>query len=125
MRNKTIKKIIATISCLIFVFSFFILISNLHIHIANNGFLISHSHPYDKSYPDNSPAKSHQHSNLDFLIYFSVATNDGLVLFIFIILIFSALIKYIFISTDTINHNNPTFLLPILRAPPLQLSFNH
>jgi hypothetical protein len=124
MRNKKLKKIIATVCCLFFVFSLFILFSNLHFHVINNGFLIFHSHPYDKSHHNNSPVKSHYHSDLEFFIYHSVATNDGLVLSIFIFLIFSVLIKYLFISTDTIIQNNRIFLLPILRAPPLKFSFN-
>ncbi len=125
MRNKTLKKIVATVSCLLFAFSLFILFSNLHFHIANNKFLISHSHPYDKSHHDNYPVKSHHHSNIDFLIYFSVASNDGLILFIFILLILLVLMKYCFIGSDTINHANPTFLLPILRAPPVKFSFSY
>jgi hypothetical protein len=35
------------------------------------------------------------------------------------------LMKYRSIGSDTINHANPTFLLPILRAPPVKFSFSY
>ena len=124
MRYRTIKKIIATISCLLFTFSLFILVANLHFHVANNSFLVSHSHPYNKSHHDNSPVKSHHHSNLEFLIYNSIATNDGLFLLLFTILIFLILIKYLFFYADIINHINSAYQLPILRAPPFMFQFN-
>lgn len=123
MRNKTLLKIIAFICCFFFLLSLVILVFNLHFHVIGNSFLISHSHPYDKSHAGNSPIKSHQHSQLEFLVYYSVVTNDGLILFVLLILIFSALVKYFFITTDRINHDNLIFLSPILRAPPVKFSF--
>lgn len=123
MRSETFKKIIATLWCFLFAFSLFILFSNTHFHSVNNGFLISHSHPYDKNQQDNFPEKSHHHSDLEFLIYFSVASINGLILLFFIIFIFLILMKYHFLF-DTVIHCNSTYQFPTLRAPPCRCEFN-
>lgn len=123
MQKRTLIKIIAVICCFLFLLSLIILVSNLHLHIIDNSFLISHSHPYDKSHADNCPTKSHQHSQFEFLIYYLVVTNDSLILFVFLTLIFSAVAKYLFMRVEKIDHSNLTFLLPILRAPPVRFFF--
>ncbi len=40
----------------------------LHIHILDNGTIIEHAHPYNKS-KDREPFKSHHHSDAQFLIF--------------------------------------------------------
>jgi len=40
----------------------------LHVHILNNGTIIEHAHPYNKSH-DSNPHKSHQHSNAEYIFF--------------------------------------------------------
>lgn len=40
----------------------------LHSHKLNNGIIITHAHPYDKS-NDSKPYKSHHHTNSQYLLF--------------------------------------------------------
>jgi len=40
----------------------------LHVHKLNDGTIVAHAHPYDKS-NDSKPYKSHHHSNAGFLFF--------------------------------------------------------
>lgn len=41
-------------------------VSNMHVHRLENGKMVIHAHPFNKS-QDNEPVKSHHHSTFDFL----------------------------------------------------------
>jgi hypothetical protein len=41
-------------------------VNNMHVHRLENGKMVIHSHPFNKS-QDNTPVKKHQHSTFDFL----------------------------------------------------------
>lgn len=40
----------------------------LHVHKLNNGTIVEHAHPYEKS-KDSNPFKSHHHSNAEYLFF--------------------------------------------------------
>lgn len=65
----------------------------LHVHKLNDGTIIEHAHPYDKS-ADSKPFKSHHHSNVEFLLLQNVE-------FLFL-LVFSALALIIFVKKDNV-----------------------
>jgi hypothetical protein len=123
MQKEKIKKVIISAVCLLFILSLVVIYSNFHFHVINNGFLIFHSHPYDKTHTNSSPIKSHSHSSLEFLFYFSLINIDTVVFFLLTILTLTIVIKYLFNFSNRIVYNNPTYLFPALRAPPSNLCY--
>lgn len=123
MRKEKLRNIIVSTVCLLFILSLFVVYFNFHFHIINNGFLIFHSHPYNKTHNNSSPIKSHPHSSLELLLYFSLVNIDTVVLFILAILTLTILIKYLSNFSNRIVYNNPTYLFPALRAPPFKSLF--
>ena len=117
MPSEKIKKIIVVTVSLLFILSLLVIYSNFHFHI-NNNFLIFYSHPYDKTQNNPSPIKSHPHSSLAFLFYFSLVNIDGIVFFLLAILTLTILIKYLSNFSVRIVYKNPTYLFSPLRAPP-------
>ena len=73
--NITVKQITQKIIVLLMAGIIGLLIANtavfLHVHQLDDGTIISHAHPYDKS-DDTQPFKTHQHSKLDILIIHSL-----------------------------------------------------
>jgi len=118
MQREKFKKAIVSAVCLLFMLSLLVIYSNFHFHIINNGFLIFHSHPYDKTHNNSSPIKSHPHSPLELLFYFSLVNIDGIVFFLLAILTLTILIKYLSNFSVRIVYKNPTYLFSPLRAPP-------
>lgn len=118
MKRQKLIKIIIIIVCLLFILSLIVIFSNFHFHIINN-FLIFHSHPSDKPHNDSSPIKSHLHSSLEFLLYFSLFNIDSIALFFMAILTLTISIKYLVSFSNRFIYITPTFLFPVLRAPPL------
>ncbi|MEN8157866.1 MAG: hypothetical protein ABFS10_13025 [Bacteroidota bacterium] len=43
----------------------------IHIHVMDNGTVITHAHPFNKS-QESEQGKSHQHSNLEFFLFQSL-----------------------------------------------------
>ncbi len=121
MRKEKLRNIIVITVCLLFILSFFVVYSNFHFHLINNGFLIFHSHPYNKTDNNSYPITSHPHSSLEFLLYFSLINIDTVIFFILAILTLTILIKYLSNFSNRIVYNNPTYLFPDLRAPPSNL----
>jgi len=119
MLIKKLKKFILIIICLVFFLSLFAVYSNVHFHIVNNHLVVPHSHPYDKGHGNSSPIKSHDHSSMELLLYFSLTNIDTVVFFAIAILSLTILIKYLSDFSDRIIYNNPTYLFAVLRAPPL------
>lgn len=118
MQREKLINVILSIVCLLFILFLIVIYSNFHFHIIND-FLIVHSHPYDKTHHNSSPIKSHSHLSLEFLLYFSLVNFDSIVFFLIPILTLTILIKYASNFSDQLVCNDPLFLLPVLRAPPL------
>ena len=119
MQRGKLKKIIVSAVCLLFILSLVVIYFNFHFHLNNNNFLIFHGHPYDKAHNSSSPIKSHDHSSLEFLLYFLLINIDTIVFFVIAILISTVFIKYLSNFSNRIIYNNPTYLFAVLRAPPL------
>jgi len=119
MLPEKIKKIITVSIFLLFILSLIVIYSNFHFHLNNNDFLIFHSHPYDKAQNNSSPIKSHDHSSLELLLYFSLINIDTVVFFAIAMLTLIVFIKYLSNFSNRIVYNNPTYLFAVLRAPPL------
>lgn len=89
---------------------------NLHSHKLDNGKIVMHSHPFNKN-QDSNPFKSHQHTNIEFL----VLENLGILFF----LVFLTITLFALIRKKTFYDNNKKGKLKILpysypgRAPPL------
>jgi len=63
IRKYLVVVILPALVCLIINSS-----ANGHYHKLINGSTIYHAHPYDKQQDNNSPEKSHHHTNLEFFI---------------------------------------------------------
>ena len=81
-----LKSVIIFFLLIVFIVFNYTVIANLHLHLIEDGGMLLHSHPYDKS-QQNSPVAQHSHTNLDFL-YFSLFTifNFLVILLTFLIL---------------------------------------
>lgn len=119
MPAKKIKKVILSIVCLIFTLSLFVLYFNIHFHIINENFLITHSHPFDKDHSSKFPFQSHHHSPLEFLIYATLINVSGIILFSGFLINLPILIDFLPNLPVFFWHLSPAFLFPTLRAPPL------
>ena len=112
------KKVITSIVCLVFILFLFLIYTNLHFHVVNN-LLVTHSHPFDKDHNGKSPFKSHQHTSIEFLIHATLFNFDGIVLLLVLLFILSILINFLPTLQVFFRSLNPSFLFPVLRAPPL------
>ena len=112
------KKVVTGIVCLVFILSLFLLYTNLHVHVVNN-LLVTHSHPFDKGHSSKSPLKSHHHNSVEFLIYATLFNFDGIVLLLVFLFILSILVNFLSTLQVFFRSLNPSFLFPVLRAPPL------
>ncbi len=118
-RSRQIRKylivviIIPALVCLIINSS-----SNGHYHKLKNGITIYHAHPYDKQHDNNSPEKSHHHTNLEFF-FLGLITNS---VFLFSIgLVFSPSrthFENIYIFSNWIIPEKDYYPLFNKRAPP-------
>ena len=87
-----------------------------HAHRLNNGTVIKHSHPYDKS-NDSKPYKSHHHTNAELLFFQNLE-----ILFPIVFLAFAlfALVKKAKRSSNIITrHTLSCIILHNGRAPPV------
>jgi len=88
----------------------------LHVHKLNDGTIISHAHPYDKT-SDTHPFKTHQHSKTDFL---HIHTLEIFFPLVFLMLVLIAFEKKISVLFDLIPAYYLAFFDSIKgRAPPL------
>lgn len=88
----------------------------LHTHKLDNGTVISHAHPYDKS-NDSKPYKSHHHTNAELLFFQNIE-----ILFIIGLLTFAlfALVEKTNYSSNIITRHTLTcIILQKGRAPPI------
>jgi hypothetical protein len=88
----------------------------LHVHKLEDGTIIVHAHPYDKS-NDSKPYKSHHHSNAEFLFFQNL---EILFLIVFLTLALIAYVKKGKISFKLITENTLICInLHKGRAPPI------
>jgi hypothetical protein len=88
----------------------------LHLHKLNNGTIIEHAHPFDKS-NDSKPYKSHDHSNAEFLLFQNLET---FFLIVFLTLVLITLVKKEKVSFKLITEHTLTCInLCKGRAPPI------
>lgn len=89
----------------------------LHVHKLNDGTIVYHAHPYDKS-GDSKPVKSHHHSNADFTFFQNLGILF-LILFLTITLI-PFVSGIIYSSQLTTKYSLISIKQNKGRAPPLQ-----
>jgi len=118
MQKKKAIQIIAGVVLLSCIILNITITSNLHYHILDNGRMIVHGHPYDRSEDKHFP-KHHSHSALEFLLYFFLTNIEILALLLFILTSATELTRYISCFFQHFIFKNPFFVLPVLRAPPL------
>lgn len=88
----------------------------LHVHKLNDGTIVSHSHPYDKS-NDSKPYKSHHHTNAEFLFFQNL---EILFLIVFLTLVLITLVKKEKVSFKLISEHTLFYInLNKGRAPPV------
>ncbi len=115
IRNITIKLVIFLI---IGVMGMFIVSKTIfmHAHRLNDGTVIVHTHPYNKS-DDSKPYKSHHHTNAELLFFQNI---EILFLIVFLILALPALIKKIKHLFHLISRNTLSCIILYKgRAPPI------
>jgi len=88
----------------------------IHTHKLESGFVVTHSHPYDKK-QDSEPIKKHHHTTAEFIFFENL---NVLFLSIFLIISFLSLVrkKLSFIEVETIYFTQLSFLYQG-RAPPV------
>ena len=90
---------------------------NSHIHI-KNGYVITHSHPFENSKKSQSPFQSHKHTDFEFAILDLISNIQVVIAFGILILSSLFLIRIVY----TLNNYNLPFLLLLFlqnyRAPP-------
>ena len=107
---------------LIIFFSFFAAsynaFFNVHFHVADNGNIIFHAHPYAKSDVSPQPFQSHPHSKLQLLSYELITSLIFILIVIFIAFnLFAPNYYFHYFETDRISIID--FLsLPPQRGPP-------
>ncbi len=90
----------------------------MHVHKMDDGRIVVHAHPYDKS-NDSHPYKSHHHTKTELLVFDNVKL---LFLFIFLLFVFYNLVKklrFLFINIDSFTQTYK--FLFTSRAPPVLL----
>jgi hypothetical protein len=115
IKNITIKSVLYL---LIVMMSIFVINNTLfiHAHKTDDGRIVVHAHPYDKS-DDSQPYKSHQHTKNEFLFLDKVKL---LFLFIFTLFVFFNLVsKSRFLFLFITSFIQPYKFLFISRAPPV------
>jgi hypothetical protein len=88
----------------------------LHVHKLNDGTIVAHAHPFDKS-NDSKPYKSHHHSNAELLFFQNL---EILFLIVFLTLALIAIIKKEKVLFNLISeHTLICINLNKGRAPPI------
>ncbi len=88
----------------------------LHVHKLNDGTIIAHAHPYDKS-NDSKPYKSHHHTNAEILFFQNL---EILFLVVFLTFALFTLVKKTKFSFHLISRHTLTCInLHKGRAPPI------
>lgn len=73
LKEKTYGIINLSVAVLLLNIYGLILVSNMlyyHSHVAHDGSIVSHAHPFNKQ-NDNGPYKTHHHSKMELLLFFS------------------------------------------------------
>ncbi len=88
-----------------------------HAHIQEDGTIIHHAHPYEKS-SDSHPFQSHKHTNSQLLYYQNIE-----ILFLTLSILFSVLLVYEYLTILIFQINKGFSFKPVNlykgRAPPL------
>lgn len=87
-----------------------------HSHKLENGSIVSHAHPYNKT-QDSTPFKTHHHSKTELLFFQSLDTLF-FVLFLVSLILLSIATKP-FLSHSTNNYYKAYYPLRLGRAPPI------
>ncbi len=87
----------------------------LHVHKSNDGTIIEHAHPYDKS-NDSKPYKSHHHTNAELLFFQNLNILFLIVFLTFALFAFVKKAKYSFYIIP--RHAQTCIILNKGRAPP-------
>ncbi|WP_194269467.1 hypothetical protein [Oceanihabitans sp. IOP_32] len=115
--NKIVNKLVALLMIAIMV----ALIANKaffsHAHKLNNGSIITHAHPYDKS-KDSQPFKSHHHTNAEFLFYQNLNLLFPIVFITIPLIVLDKTDKVSFKLRTEIKHNIVDINSHRGRAPP-------
>ena len=118
MRNIKLNTIfIGFILLLVTLFNYKVF-SELHSHNVGNNYYIVHAHPVEKDHNNNSPVKTHHHSNTELLILFLISNIELLVIFFMINILFEKLMVYIYRINKNFIPTSFTCKLPALRGPP-------
>ena len=112
------KSIVASFLLAFIVLINFCAFTCLHLHFSESGFFVIHAHPYDKNNTSHSPIKTHQHSNVDLLIFHQVTIIEFLFILLGIILIFQSLTFYLRGMQESSGLFQLFNLLPLRRGPP-------
>jgi len=94
-----VKHITLKIFILLMVAVMGMLIANnaifMHVHKLNDGTIISHAHPYDKT-SDTQPHKSHQHSKVEYVLFHNLEILFPVFFLIFFLTAFTTKRKVLF-----------------------------
>ncbi len=113
--SKLILKIITCILCFTVSFQIFNRTVFLHSHLQDDGTVITHAHPFDKS-EKGEPYKSHPHSSIDYYLLDQMAFVFLMVILLLTLFIASPKSKCIqWIQKDNLS---TCISIPAGRAPP-------
>lgn len=114
-RNMRLVTIIALLLCSVFTYQIVNRALFQHTHQIEDGRVISHAHPYDKS-EDSTPFKNHIHTNAELLFLDQV---DILFAFIVVLLALVTLLKAVDFVYVTRRYSQLSLNFKLGRAPPV------
>jgi len=96
--------------------------ANWHLHKLDNGIVIEHAHPFERSCNTNAPFQNHQHSSQDF-IFLGMISNALTLLHIAFVVAAALLIVGEKVTDRYVSRfaTAPDFSANLLRAPPVTL----
>ena len=119
MVKQRFYKILALLTLPLVVGLFYNQAANQHWHKLENGIVVEHAHPFERSSDTTTPFQNHHHSNQDFIILEMLFQATTLLLFFFVLIaaFFTAGVEKIgnYITRFVAP---PDFSANLLRAPP-------
>jgi len=122
MAKRQLYRILCLLALPLVMGLFFNQAANWHLHQLDNGLVIEHAHPFERSCNTNSPFQDHHHSNQDFIFLGMIANALTLLLVAFVV----AAALLIVVEKVTERYVSrfataPDFSANLLRGPPVIL----
>lgn len=122
MAKQQLYRILCLLALPLVMGLFFNQAANWHLHKLDNGMVVEHAHPFERSGNTNVPFQSHQHTSQDFIFLGMISNALTLLLVAFVVA--AALLIVVVKSIDRYVSRfatSPDFRANLLRGPPVIL----